>query len=35
VPVGKDLVRTAISAQHTDEQLDKIADAMAYAVKRL
>eukprot|EP01035_Chromulina_nebulosa_P027918 gene27918-36779_t len=31
VPIGKDLIRTAISAMHTDEQLDKIADAMAYA----
>jgi 8-amino-7-oxononanoate synthase len=35
VPAGKDLIRTAISALHTDEQLDQIADAMAYAVKRL
>jgi 8-amino-7-oxononanoate synthase len=35
VPVGKDLVRTAISAMHTDEQLAKIAEAMAYAVKKL
>jgi 8-amino-7-oxononanoate synthase len=35
VPAGKDLIRTAISAQHTDEQLEKIADAMAYAVKKL
>ncbi len=35
VPVGKDLIRTAVSAMHTDEQLDKVADAMAYAVKRL
>lgn len=35
VPAGKDLIRTAISAMHTDEQLDKIADAMAYAVKKL
>ncbi len=35
VPVGKDLIRTAISAMHTDEQLDKIGDAMAYALKRL
>jgi 8-amino-7-oxononanoate synthase len=35
VPVGKDLIRTAISAMHTDEQLEKIADAMAYAVKKL
>ncbi len=35
VPVGKDLIRTAISAMHTDEQIERIADAMAYAVKRL
>jgi len=35
VPAGKDLIRTAISAMHTDEQLDRIAEAMAYAVKRL
>ena len=35
VPAGKDLIRTAVSALHTDEQLDKIADAMAYAVKKL
>jgi 8-amino-7-oxononanoate synthase len=35
VPAGKDLIRTAISAMHTDEQLDKIADAMVYAKKTL
>jgi len=35
VPPGKDLIRTAISAMHTDAQLEKIADAMAYAVKKL
>jgi 8-amino-7-oxononanoate synthase len=35
VPPGKDLIRTAISAMHTDEHLDRIADAMAYAVKKL
>ena len=35
VPVGKDLVRTAVSAMHTDEQLEKVADAMAYAIKQL
>jgi 8-amino-7-oxononanoate synthase len=35
VPPGKDLIRTAISALHTDEQLEQIAEAMAYAVKRL
>jgi len=35
VPAGKDLIRTAISAQHTDEQIDRIGEAMAYALKRL
>lgn len=35
VPVGKDLIRTAISAMHTDEQLERIAEAMAYAVKKV
>jgi 8-amino-7-oxononanoate synthase len=35
VPVGKDLIRTAVSAMHTDEQLEKIAAAMAYAAKKL
>lgn len=35
VPAGKDLIRTAISAMHTDEQLERIADAMAYAVRKL
>ncbi|HKB90861.1 MAG TPA: aminotransferase class I/II-fold pyridoxal phosphate-dependent enzyme [Opitutaceae bacterium] len=35
VPPGKDLVRTAVSAGHTDEDLNKIADAMAYAVKKI
>jgi 8-amino-7-oxononanoate synthase len=35
VPAGKDLIRTAISAMHTDEQIEKIGDALAYAVKRL
>lgn len=35
VPPGKDLIRTAISAMHTDEQIDKIGDAMAYALKKL
>jgi 8-amino-7-oxononanoate synthase len=34
VPAGKDLIRTAISAMHTDEQLERIAEAMAYAVKK-
>ena len=35
VPAGKDLIRTAISALHTDQQLEQVADAMAYAVKKL
>jgi 7-keto-8-aminopelargonate synthetase-like enzyme len=35
VPPGKDLVRSAISALHSDEDLDKIAEAMAYAVRKL
>jgi len=35
VPVGKDLVRTAISAMHTDEQLERIGEAMAYAIRKL
>lgn len=35
VPPGKDLIRTAISSMHTEEQLERIAEAMAYAVKRL
>jgi 8-amino-7-oxononanoate synthase len=35
VPAGKDLIRTAVSAMHTDEQLEKIAAAMSYAAKRL
>ena len=35
VPPGKDLVRTAVSAMHSDEDLDRIAEAMAYAVKKL
>jgi len=35
VPPGKDLIRTAISAMHTDEQLDRVGEAMARAVKAL
>jgi len=35
VPAGKDLVRTAISAMHTEEQFERITDAMAYAVRKL
>ena len=34
VPPGKDLIRTAISAGHTDEQLDRIADAFAHAKRK-
>lgn len=35
VPPKKDLIRTAISAKHSQEDLDKIADAMAKVVKRI
>jgi len=35
VPPGKDLIRTAISSMHTDDQIDRIGDAMAYAIKKL
>jgi len=35
VPPGKDLVRTAISALHTDAHLDRIGDAMAAALKKI
>lgn len=35
VPAGKDLIRTAVSAMHTDEQLEKIGEALAYAIKKL
>jgi 7-keto-8-aminopelargonate synthetase-like enzyme len=35
VPPGKDLVRTAISAQHTAAHLARIGDAMARALKRI
>lgn len=34
VPPGKDLIRTAISAGHTESQLAQIAEAMAYARKK-
>ncbi len=34
VPPGKDLIRTAISAGHTNEQIDRIGEAMAYAMKK-
>jgi len=35
VPPGKDLIRTAVSAMHTDEQIERVGEAMAYAMKRL
>jgi 8-amino-7-oxononanoate synthase len=35
VPPGKDLIRTAVSAMHTDEQLERIAEAMSSAMKCL
>jgi len=35
VPPGKDLIRTAISAAHTDEDLDRIEEAMRYAVTKI
>ncbi len=35
VPPGKDLVRTAISARHTDEDFERIETALRYAVKKL
>jgi 8-amino-7-oxononanoate synthase len=35
VPPGKDLIRTAVSAMHTDEQIERIGEAIAHAVRRL
>ncbi len=35
VPPGKDLIRTAISAMHTDEQIYRIGDALAKAMRVL
>jgi len=35
VPPGKDLVRTAISARHSDEDLDKVGEAIAFAARNL
>ncbi|MEI6107120.1 MAG: aminotransferase class I/II-fold pyridoxal phosphate-dependent enzyme [Opitutae bacterium] len=35
VPPGKDLIRTAVSALHSEEDFAKIADAMAYAVRQM
>ena len=34
VPPGKDLVRTAVSARHTDEDFDRVEEALKYAVKQ-
>ncbi len=35
VPPKKDLIRTSISARHTDEDLDRIFEAFTYAVKKV
>jgi len=35
VPPGKDLIRTAISASHTEEDLDRIEEAMTYAKSKI
>ena len=35
VPPGKDLIRTAISAAHTEEDLDRIEDALTYAKSKI
>ena len=35
VPPGKDLIRTAISASHTEEDLDRIEEAMHYAKSKI
>lgn len=35
VPPKKDMIRTAISAKHSDEDLEKIGEAMAIAAKRI
>ena len=35
VPPGKDLIRTAISAAHTDEDLDRIEEAMTFAKSKI
>lgn len=34
VPPGKDLVRTAVSARHTDEDLDRIGEALTVAARK-
>jgi len=35
VPPGKDLIRTAVSALHSDEDFERIHAAMSHAVKQL
>jgi 8-amino-7-oxononanoate synthase len=35
VPVGKDLIRTAVSALHTKEHLDQFGEALTYVIKRM
>ncbi len=35
VPPGKDLIRTAISARHTEEEIDRIGEAIAYAARKV
>lgn len=35
VPPGKDLVRTAISARHSDEDFERIEEAFAYAASKI
>ena len=35
VPPGKDLIRTAISASHTEEDLDRIEEAMVFAKSKI
>ena len=35
VPLGKDLIRVAVTSAHTKEQLDSFGDALVAAIKRL
>ena len=34
VPVGKDMIRTAMSSLHTKEQIDRFGDALKVAMKK-
>ena len=34
VPIGKELIRCAVSALHTTEQLDRFGEALKIAMKR-